>query len=96
MSPEQAAGEEIDSRSDIYSLGVTLYHMLTGSLPFEGDTGSVMAQHITQAPLSPTQLNPDITDEVELIVLKMLEKNPQNRFQTTDELIKSLDGLNLA
>ena len=95
MSPEQAAGEEIDSRSDIYSLGITLYQMLTGFLPFEGDTGSVMAQHITQAPPRPSEFNPDITDEVEAIVLKMLEKKPQNRFQSTDELIKALDGLKL-
>jgi len=95
MSPEQAAGEEIDSRSDIYSLGITLYQMLTGCLPFEGDTASVMAQHITQAPPRPSELDPDITDEVEAIVLKMLEKKPQNRFQSTDELIKALDGLKL-
>ena len=95
MSPEQAAGEEIDSRSDIYSLGITLYQMLTGFLPFEGDTSSVMAQHITQAPPRPSEFNPDITDEVESIVLKMLEKKPQNRFQSTDELIKVLDGLKL-
>ena len=95
MSPEQAAGEEIDPRSDIYSLGVTLFHMLTGSLPFEGNTASVMAQHITQAPPSPCGLNPDISDAVETIVLKMMEKNPQHRYQSTDELIKTLDKLKL-
>jgi hypothetical protein len=95
MSPEQAAGEEIDSRSDIYSLGITLYQMLTGCLPFEGDTGSVLAQHITQTPPRPSEFNPEISAEVEAIVLKMLEKKPQNRFQSTDELIKTLDGLKL-
>jgi serine/threonine protein kinase len=95
MSPEQAAGEDIDLRSDIYSLGITLYHMLTGSLPFQGDTSSVLAQHITQPPPRPSKLNPDITDEVEVIVLKMLEKKPRKRFQSTDTLIKALDGLKL-
>ncbi len=95
MSPEQAAGGEIDYRSDIYSLGITLYQMLTGSLPFEGDTASVMAQHITQTPASPSELNPDISDELEAILLKMLQKKPQHRFQSTDDLIKSLEGLKL-
>lgn len=95
MSPEQAAGGEIDYRSDIYSLGVTLYQMLTGRLPFEGDTASVMAQHITQTPASPSELNPDISDELGAILLKMLQKKPQHRFQSTDDLIKSLEGLKL-
>jgi len=95
MSPEQAAGGEIDYRSDIYSLGITLYQLLTGSLPFEGDTASVMAQHITQTPASPSELNPDISDELEAILLKMLQKKPQHRFQSTDDLIKSLEGLKL-
>jgi len=95
MSPEQAAGEEIDLRSDIYSLGITLYHMLTGRLPFQGDTSSVLAQHITRAPPSPSALNPEMPDTVEVIVLKMLEKKPRKRFQSTDTLIKALDGLKL-
>ena len=95
MSPEQAAGENIDLRSDIYSLGITLYQMLTGSLPFQGDTRSVLAQHITQSPPSPSKLNPEITAEVEAIVLKMLEKNPRKRFQSTDKLIKALGRLKL-
>jgi serine/threonine protein kinase len=95
MSPEQAAGEEIDSRADIYSLGVTLFQMLTGSLPFEGDTSSVLAQHITKAPPKPSELNPEISIKVESIILKMLQKKPQKRYQSTDALIKSLDGLKL-
>ena len=96
MSPEQASGDEIDSRADIYSLGITLYQMLTGGLPFEGDSRSVMAQHITQAPPSPSELNPEISDKVESIILKMLQKKPENRFQSTDALIKTLDSLKLA
>lgn len=93
MSPEQAAGEAVDSRSDIYSLGVTLFQMLTQMLPFEGDTSSVLAQHITQAPPRPSELNPEISDKVESVLLKMLAKKPQQRFQTTDELIKAFDDL---
>lgn len=96
MSPEQAAGEEIDSRADIYSLGITLYQMLTGSLPFEGDTSSVLAQHITQAPPKPSDFNPEITSKIESIILKMLQKKPIKRFQSTDALIKSLDELKLS
>lgn len=94
-SPEQAAGEAIDSRADIYSLGITLFQMLTGGLPIEGETSSVLAQHITQAPPKPSELNPEISGKVESIILKMLQKKPQKRFQSTDALIKSLDGLKL-
>lgn len=96
MSPEQAAGENIDYRSDIYSLGITLYHMVTGSVPFQGDTSSVLAQHITQAPPTPSDINPAISQAVEAVILKMLEKIPQNRYQSMDELVEALDALNLA
>ena len=93
MSPEQSAGEDIDVRTDIYSLGITLYQMLTGMLPFEGDTASVLAQQITQAPTKLSELNPEINRELESIVLKMLKKKPMQRYSSTQKLIKALDEL---
>lgn len=87
MSPEQAAGEDIDSRSDIYSLGITMYQMVTGELPFQGDTGAVMAQHITQAAEPPSSRNDAIGEGVDSIILKMLEKKPGDRYQSMQELI---------
>ncbi len=94
MSPEQASGEQIDLRSDIYSLGITMYQMLTGRLPFVGDTSSVLAQHITRQPQAPSCFNTALTADLDAIVLKMIEKKPDDRYQSTDELINALDALN--
>ena len=93
MSPEQAAGEEADPRSDIYSLGVTMYQMLTAELPFQGDTSAVMAQHITKPAPSPSALNGSISKALNRVILKMLAKQPEDRFQTTAELIDALNSL---
>ena len=90
MSPEQAAGEEADPRSDIYSLGVTMYQMLTAELPFQGDTSSVMAQHITKSAPRPSAINRSISKALDGSILKMLAKRPENRFQSTAELIDAL------
>ncbi|MCP4433506.1 MAG: serine/threonine protein kinase [Gammaproteobacteria bacterium] len=91
MSPEQAAGETVDTRSDIYSLGITLYQMLTTELPFQGDASSVMAQHITKPPCPPSTLNEAIPEEVDTVVLKMLAKKPDDRFATATDLIEALN-----
>jgi len=93
MSPEQAAGEDVDPRSDIYSLGVTMYQMLTAELPFQGDTSAVMAQHITKPAPSPSALNGSISKALNRVILKMLAKQPEDRFQTTAELIDALNSL---
>ncbi len=94
MSPEQAAGEDVDPRSDIYSLGITMYQMLTAELPFQGDTSAVMAQHITKTAPRPSAINRSISKALDGVILKMLAKRPEDRFQSTAELIDALNILN--
>jgi len=86
MSPEQAAGKDIDHRSDIHSLGTVLYEMLTGKVPFEGTT----LDKIHQPPLPPSKINPHIPREVEAVIMKALAKNPEDRFQSTKEMVAAL------
>jgi len=94
MSPEQCSGDrDIDGRSDLYSLGAMAYQMLTGEPPFSGSsTPAVMVKHVTETPVPPRQRRPDIPRELELIVLKLLEKDPANRFATGQDVIAALDG----
>ena len=87
LSPEQARGETVDSRSDVYSLGCVLYEVLTGEPPFIGDTPVAVAyQHVREDPVPPSQRHPGISPELDAVVLKALAKNPDNRYQTAAEM----------
>lgn len=90
MSPEQASGHPADERSDVYALGITLYEMLTGHTPFEGDTGSLLAQHITQTPAPPSDLRSDLPPELDHLILGMLIKDPGERTHDLTDLSQKL------
>ena len=92
ISPEQAKGGSVDARSDIYSLGVVMYEMLTSRLPFVGDSPvSVAIQHISAIPLLPREINPDIPAGLEQITMRAMEANIDRRYQSADELLKDLE-----
>lgn len=87
LSPEQARGESVDPRSDVYSLGCVLYEMITGVPPFVGDSPVAVAyQHVREDPVPPSQRHAGISPELDAVVLKALAKNPDNRYQTAAEM----------
>ena len=93
ISPEQARGEHIDARSDIYSAGVVLYEMLTGRLPFEGDSAvSVAIQHLSSVPLAPSDIREDVPKALELICMKAMCANINKRYSTATEMLEDLES----
>ena len=94
FSPEQARGQALDGRADIYSLGVTLFRAATGTLPFNGDDWYEIArQHVEDRPAKPRSINAELSRDVERIILRCLEKEPEDRYPTAEELCHALAGL---
>jgi serine/threonine protein kinase/Flp pilus assembly protein TadD len=94
MSPEQVEGKDVDLRSDIYSLGIVLYEMLTGSLPFAGDTPfTIGVKHKSEIPKDPRELNPQIPGDLSRVILKCLEKERNRRYQSSSEVRSELERI---
>jgi len=94
MSPEQVEGKEVDQRSDIYSLGIILYEMLTGRVPFEGDSPfTIGIKHKSEIPGPPVKINPRISDDLNRLILKCLEKDKEKRYQSAAEVRAELESI---
>jgi eukaryotic-like serine/threonine-protein kinase len=91
MSPEQLKGDEATPRSDVYSVGVLLYHCLTGSPPFTGDVRSLARQHIHKDPTPPRRLNKRITPDMEAVIMKALSKNPRDRYFSANAMLDDIE-----
>jgi eukaryotic-like serine/threonine-protein kinase len=91
LSPEQARGAPVTASSDLYSAGIVLYEMLTGKVPFNGDSAIEIAmKHLNDPPKPPSKIRPEIPDELDAVVLRALSKNPEDRYQTAEEFSEDL------
>ncbi len=97
ISPEQAKGlKDVDIRSDLYSFGATLYHMVAGQPPFSGNAKVVMVKHLSEKPRAPRDLEPDLSEEFNAIIVKLMQKEPHDRFASPKELVGALEALDQA
>jgi serine/threonine-protein kinase len=93
LSPEQAQGQPVSPRSDLYSVGVLLYELLTGRVPFDAESAVTIAlKHVSERPIPPAELNPDVPPALEAVVMRALEKDPNLRFADADEFIAALEA----
>jgi len=96
MSPEQVRGVKVDARSDLYSLGITLYELLTGKLPIQGTSQyEIMDGHLRQNPAPPREINPSIPSDLATVVMRALHKDPADRIQTAQEFLRGLEAIQL-
>jgi len=94
LSPEQAQGHAVSARSDLYSVGVTLYELLTGRVPFEGDSAvSIALKQVAEEPVPPSRLNPAVPGSLDAVVLRALAKDPADRFEDADAFIAALEAV---
>jgi serine/threonine-protein kinase len=97
LSPEQAQGHAVNEASDLYSIGVVLFEMLTGRAPFDGDSAVAIAlKHVSEPPPSPREFRPEIPPQLEAVVLKALAKKPEQRYQDADSFIRDLENAEAA
>ena len=96
IAPEQAQGGDVDHRADIYSLGVVMYRLTTGRLPFDGAGISVLLAHMQQKPPAPRDLAPELDARVEAVILKAMEKDPANRYQSAEEMSEAIEAAAVA